>query len=89
MTSTLILRLFNLLNGSQYADFAVNSIKSVLSLPRISYRSNMGREQVLHHVRFSIEYLRHCGLLNHLGQPTNLFGMASHLYVRFTTFLAH
>lgn len=81
LTSTLILRLFNLLEGSNYADFAVQSIKSVMNLPRISHRSDMGRDQVHHHVRFSIEYLRHSGLLNHEGKPTNLFGMAAHLYV--------
>ncbi|KAE9406161.1 P-loop containing nucleoside triphosphate hydrolase protein [Gymnopus androsaceus JB14] len=80
LTSTLILRLFNLLQGSNYADFAVQSIKSIMSLPRISHRSDMGRDQVLHHVRFSIEYLRQSGLLDYEGKPTNLFGMATHLY---------
>ncbi|KAJ3709742.1 hypothetical protein DFJ43DRAFT_1044717 [Lentinula guzmanii] len=80
LTSTFILRLFNLLQGSNYADFAVKSVKSVMNLPRISHRSDMGRDQVLHHVRFSIEYLRRAGLLNHGGKPVNLFGIASHLY---------
>ncbi|KAJ3722132.1 hypothetical protein DFJ43DRAFT_668590 [Lentinula guzmanii] len=80
LTSTFILRLFNLLQGSNYADFAVKSVQSVMDLPRISHRSDMGRDQVLHHVRFSIEYLRRAGLLNHEGKPVNLFGIASHLY---------
>ncbi|KAJ3824101.1 hypothetical protein F5880DRAFT_1562443 [Lentinula raphanica] len=80
LTSTFILRLFNLLQGSEYAEFAVNSVKSVMNLPRISHRSDMGRDQVLHHVRFSIEYLRRSGLLSHEGKPMNLFGIAAHLY---------
>ncbi|KAJ3864645.1 hypothetical protein EV359DRAFT_40572 [Lentinula novae-zelandiae] len=80
LTSTFILRLFNLLQGSNYADFAVRSVESVMNLPRISHRSDMGKDQVLHHVRFSIEYLRRAGLLNHEGKPTNLFGISSHLY---------
>ncbi|KAJ4478505.1 hypothetical protein J3R30DRAFT_3372705 [Lentinula aciculospora] len=80
LTSTFILRLFNLLQGSNYADFAVQSVKSVMNLPRISHRSDMGRDQVLHHVRFSIEYLRRAGLLNEEGKPTNLFGLTSHLF---------
>ncbi|KAJ3744995.1 hypothetical protein DFH05DRAFT_1397236 [Lentinula detonsa] len=80
LTSTFILRLFNLLQGSNYADFAVKSVQSVMDLPRISHRSDMGRDQVLHHVRFSIEYLRRAGLLTHEGKPVNLFGIASHLY---------
>ncbi|KAF9270868.1 P-loop containing nucleoside triphosphate hydrolase protein [Marasmius fiardii PR-910] len=80
LTTTLILRFFNLLAGSGNADFSVNCIKSILNLPRISHRSEFGQDQILHHVRFSIEYLRSSGLLNMKGQPTNLFGMASHLY---------
>ncbi|KAH8804309.1 hypothetical protein DL96DRAFT_1631701 [Flagelloscypha sp. PMI_526] len=80
LTSTLILRLFNLLAGSNSSAFSVTAIQSLLNLPRISHRSTMGRDQVLHHVRFSIDYLRYSGLLNSEGQPTNLFSMASHLY---------
>ncbi|KAJ7225893.1 hypothetical protein GGX14DRAFT_641680 [Mycena pura] len=71
LTSTLILRLFNLLAGSNDSNFAVSAIRSILNLPRISHRSEMGRDQVLHHVRFSIDYLRYSGLLN---------DVASHLY---------
>ncbi|KAL0571221.1 hypothetical protein V5O48_010744, partial [Marasmius crinis-equi] len=80
LTTTLILRFFNLLEGSQNSEFAVQCVQSILDLPRISHRSELGKDQVLHHVRFSIEYLRSSGLLSSKGQPTNLFGMASHLY---------
>ncbi|KAF7347281.1 hypothetical protein MVEN_01483200 [Mycena venus] len=80
LTSTLSLRLMNLLSGSNDAEVAVAAVKSILQLPRISFVSNMGREQVLHHMRFSIEYLRRSGLLNRDGKPMDLFSMAAHLY---------
>jgi hypothetical protein len=82
LTSTLSLRLMNLLNGSGDAKFAMDAVKSILSMPQISFISDMGREQVLHHMRFSIEYLRRSGLLDRNGQPMNLFSLAAHLYVR-------
>lgn len=81
LTSTLILRLFNLLDGSQNSDYAVKAVKSLLSLPHISFNSNIGQNQLLHHLRFSIEYLRQSRLLDKSGQPMNLFAMAAHLYV--------
>ncbi|KAJ7083417.1 hypothetical protein B0H15DRAFT_425762 [Mycena belliarum] len=80
LTSTLSLRLMNLLNGSGDAESAVQAVKSIMSLPRISFISEMGRDQVLHHMRFSIEYLRRSGLLDKDGRPMNLFSLAAHLY---------
>ncbi|KAJ7686854.1 hypothetical protein B0H17DRAFT_1071320 [Mycena rosella] len=80
LTSTLSLRLMNLLNGSNDAEIAVAAVKSILALPRISFISDIGREQVLHHMRFSIEYLRRSGLLDKDGKPMNLFSLAAHLY---------
>lgn len=80
LSSTLSLRLFNLLHGSGYAPFAVDAVKSILRLPQISFGSEIGKEQLLHHLRFSIDFLRHAHLLDHDGQPINLFGVASHLY---------
>ncbi|KAJ6601172.1 hypothetical protein DFH09DRAFT_1257794 [Mycena vulgaris] len=80
LTSTLSLRLMNLLNGSNDAKSAVDAVTSILSLPRISFISDIGREQVLHHMRFSIEYLRRSGLLDKDGNPMNLFSLAAHLY---------
>jgi hypothetical protein len=81
LTSTLTLRLFNLLDGSQNADYAVKAVKSLMSLPHISFYSDIGRSQLLHHLRFSIEYLRQSRLLDNSGQPMNLFALAAHLYV--------
>ncbi|CCM02168.1 uncharacterized protein FIBRA_04246 [Fibroporia radiculosa] len=80
MTSTMVLRLFNLLQGSNNAEVAVRAIDSLLQLPRVSFTSEIGRQQVSHFVRFSIDYLRRAGLLDAEGNPINLFGIAAHLY---------
>lgn len=80
LSSTLALRLFNLLHGSKESDYARTAIRSILRLPQISFGSDVGRVQLLHHVRFSIDYLRRTRLLGASGQPINLFGVASHLY---------
>ncbi|KAI0375726.1 P-loop containing nucleoside triphosphate hydrolase protein [Pilatotrama ljubarskyi] len=80
LTSTMVLRLFNLLQGSNNAPVAQDAIRSMLRLPHISFVSEVGREQLLHHIRFSIDYLRRSGLLDAEGNPINLFGVAAHLY---------
>ena len=80
LTSTLILRLFNLLDGLQNAEYAVK-IRSLMSLPHTSPYSDIGRSQLLHHLRFSIEHLRQSRLLGKTGQPMNLFALAAHPYV--------
>ncbi|CDO68719.1 hypothetical protein BN946_scf184652.g46 [Trametes cinnabarina] len=80
LTSTMVLRLFNLLQGSNNAPVAQDAIRSMLRLPHISFVSEVGREQLLHHIRFSIDYLRRSGLLDEEGNPINLFGVAAHLY---------
>jgi hypothetical protein len=80
MTATMCLRLFNLLQGSNNAEVAISSIKSIMRLPQISFGSPVGRDQLLHHLRFSIDYLRRARLLDQQGRPQNLFGVAVHLY---------
>lgn len=80
LTSTLSLRLFNLLEGSNNADVTVKAIQSLLKLPQISFSSEAGQHQLLHHLRFSIDYLRRSRLLDREGRPMNLFGIAAHLY---------
>jgi len=80
LTSTLTLRLFNLLDGSQFAPVAEKAIKSLLRLPHLSFGSQTGRDQLLHHLRFSIDYLRRARLLDQYGKPMNLFTVANHLY---------
>jgi hypothetical protein len=80
LTSTMTLRLLNLLVGSNDAPVAVNAIRSLLTLPQISVSSQSGRDQILHHLRFSIDYLRRSKLLDAKGIPLNLYGIAAHLY---------
>jgi ATP-dependent RNA helicase DDX60 len=80
LTSTLSLRLFNLLDGSNNAEVAVKSIRSLLTLPQISFSSEVGQHQLLHHLRFSVDYLRRARLLDREGRPMNLFGIAAHLF---------
>ncbi|KAJ7605051.1 hypothetical protein DFH06DRAFT_1275646 [Mycena polygramma] len=80
LTSTLSLRLMNLVTGSNNAETTVAAVKSILELPRISFVSDIGRAQVQHHMRFSVEYLRRAGLLDKTGTPMNLFSLAAHLY---------
>jgi ATP-dependent RNA helicase DDX60 len=80
LTSTLCLRLFNLLEGSDHASVARDAITSMMKLPQISFASDIGQHQLLHHLRFSIDYLRRAHLLDGVGKPQNLFAMAAHLY---------
>lgn len=69
LTTTLSLRLCNLLHGSGGAPSAVRAIKSIMELPQLSVASDIGRHELLHHLRFSIDYLRHNSLLDATGQP--------------------
>ncbi|KAH7332993.1 hypothetical protein B0J17DRAFT_677146 [Rhizoctonia solani] len=80
LTTTLCLRLFNLLTGSDEAPAAVTAIDSFMRLPRLSLSSDQTRNEVLHHMRFSIEYLRRLRLLSNDGHVTALFGAVGHLY---------
>ncbi|KAF5334374.1 hypothetical protein D9611_013536 [Ephemerocybe angulata] len=80
VTSTLVLRLCNLLEESNHAPNVVKAIDALMSLPRVSFSSDVGRDYLVHHIQFSIEYLRRNGLLNEEGKPMNLFAVAGHLY---------
>lgn len=80
ITTTLVLRLFTLLHESKDSPFAVRSINSLLSQPRLYLGGDESRMTVLHHLRFSIEYLRRQYLLDSTGAPLNFAGCVSHLY---------
>ncbi|KAG9121541.1 hypothetical protein FRC07_002452 [Ceratobasidium sp. 392] len=80
LTTTLCLRLFNLLTGSGQAPAAVSAIDSFMRLPRLSVSSDQSREEVLHHMRFSIDFLQRSRLLSSTGQTTALFGIVGHSY---------
>ena len=52
----------------------------MMSQPRLYLDGPSFRDQVLHHLRFSIEYLRRQDLLSTAGAPINFAGLTSHLY---------
>ncbi len=68
MTTTLVLRLHNLLHGSDSSPYSVRTIESLLTLPQLTVGNEMHQEQLLHFVRFSIDYLRRLGLLDPSGR---------------------
>ncbi|KAF2742177.1 P-loop containing nucleoside triphosphate hydrolase protein [Sporormia fimetaria CBS 119925] len=80
ITTTLVLRLFTLLHDSKNSPFAIRSINALLSQPRLYLGGEESKMTVLHHLRFSIEYLRRQYLLDSRGAPLNLAGCVSHLY---------
>ena len=80
MTPTLVLRLLNLLHGPDSAPATVKAVQSLLQMPQIIRGSQEGEHQLLHQLRFSIEYLRRARLVDREGRPMNLFGIAAHLY---------
>ncbi|KAI5803830.1 hypothetical protein EDC01DRAFT_472866 [Geopyxis carbonaria] len=80
ISTSLVLRLFILLNNSNGSPHATTSIRSLLTQPRLVLGGESFREQVLHHLRFSIEYLRRQKLLSATGVPLNFAGITSHLY---------
>jgi hypothetical protein len=80
ITTTLVLRLFTLLNDSKSSPYAKRAINSLLSQPRLYLGGQSFKEQVLHHLRFSIEYLRKNELLGPGGEPVNFTSVVSHLY---------
>lgn len=80
ITTTLVLRLFTLLHSSENSKFAVRSINALLSQPRLYLGGEEAKMTVLHHLRFSIEYLRRQHLLDSQGAPLNFAGAVSHLY---------
>ena len=80
ITTTLVLRLFSLLHDSDNSQYAVQAINSLLSQPRLYLDGPEFKDQVLHHLRFSIEYLRRQDLLSSQGAPINFAGLTSHLY---------
>jgi hypothetical protein len=80
VTTTLTLRLFTLLSESKNSPYAVKAINSLLSQPRLYMGGPAFKDQTLHHLRFSIEYLRRQRLLDSRGGTLNFAGLVSHLY---------
>ncbi|RDW76742.1 putative DEAD/DEAH box helicase [Aspergillus mulundensis] len=80
LTTTLVLRLMTLLHESKASPYAVKAVNSILSCPRIYLGGDESKHTVLHHLRFSIEYLRRNWLLSKEGAPLNFAGIVGHLY---------
>ncbi|BAE56105.1 unnamed protein product [Aspergillus oryzae RIB40] len=80
ITTSLVLRLFILLHESKQSPYAVKAINSILSCPRIYLGGPESKHTVLHHLRFSIEYLRGNYLLDQGGAPLNFSNTIAHLY---------
>ncbi|KAK5112755.1 hypothetical protein LTR62_003853 [Meristemomyces frigidus] len=80
ITTTLVLRLFTLLHESKNSKYAVGAINALLSQPRLYMGGPSFKDQTMHHLRFSIEYLRRQHLLSAGGAPLNFAGLVSHLY---------
>ena len=80
ITTTLVLRLFTLLHESETSEYAIQAINALLSQPRLYMGGENFKQQVLHHLRFSIEYLRKQHLLSSDGRPINFASCVSHLY---------
>ncbi|RFU74346.1 dead deah box helicase [Trichoderma arundinaceum] len=80
ISTTLVLRLFSLLHGSENCNFAVNMVQSLLSQTRLYLGGPESEMSIKHHVRFSIEYLRRQNLLSATGVPINFASIIGHLY---------
>ncbi|KND00093.1 uncharacterized protein SPPG_04434 [Spizellomyces punctatus DAOM BR117] len=80
LSTTLVLRLHQLLSDADAADMGQKMLEEVLTLGRLSIVNPATKQEVLHHLRFSIEYLRRAELLDVNGHPINLAGIVSHLY---------
>lgn len=80
ITTSLVLRLFALLHESGNSPYATKAVDSLLSQPRLYLDGSSFKEQVLHHLRFSIEYLCRQGILSSQGIPASFADMTSTLY---------
>ncbi|GAA5972085.1 hypothetical protein JCM11641_002488 [Rhodosporidiobolus odoratus] len=81
LTTTLLLRLNNLVWGSEAATHPKDGVSTLLDLPKLAVNQASGnRDQTRHFARFAIEYLRRAGLLNEDGTPKTLYGFTSALY---------
>lgn len=80
ISTSLVLRLFGLLHDSGGSEHAKRAINGLLSQPRLYLGGDSFKEQVLHHLRFSIEYLRRQGLLGPGGETLRFAEITGHLY---------
>lgn len=80
LTTTLVLRSLILLHDSGNSSYGQQAVNSLLSQPRLYLGGESFRHQVLHHLRFSIEYLRSQRLIGAKGEPLDFCSCIAHLY---------
>jgi ATP-dependent RNA helicase DDX60 len=81
ITTTLVSRLLQIVVATeQDSDYGRKAVQVLLEQSRISLGFEHSHQQVLHHFRFSIEYLLRQNLINNSGHNVALAGLASHLY---------
>lgn len=80
LTTSLVLQLSQLISGSQAGPFARDTIHALMDEPKFMANGSILSNQVNHHLRFVIEYLRREGLLDVYGNPINLASLTMHLY---------
>lgn len=80
ISASLVLRQLILLHCSKEPEHAKKMINSLLTQDQLVLGGHAPKEQVLHHLRFSIEFLRKQKLIGSTGAPLNFAGMMSHLY---------
>ncbi|RDA83809.1 hypothetical protein CP532_4611 [Ophiocordyceps camponoti-leonardi (nom. inval.)] len=80
LSTTLVLRLLGLMHHTGNSDFAAKAITSLFKQSRICLGGPEARDAMLHHLRFSIEYLRRQKLLSRQCAPINFAGLVGHLY---------
>lgn len=72
LNSTFVLRLMNLLEGSNNSPMARQMITDFLNSTRLSADDPTERDEVLHFFRFTIDYLQRLRLIDAAGKPMNL-----------------
>ena len=80
MSTSLVLRLCILLSNSKDSEHARTTIDTLLRQPRLVLGGESNRQQVLHHLRFSIEFLRRKKLLGAQGESLGFASMVGHLF---------
>jgi len=80
LSTTLSLRLFNVLDGSDNAPAARDAVRGIFGLARLSVSSKTGEAEMRHHFRFSVDYLRRSKLLDEAGKTLLLTNLAAPLH---------
>jgi ATP-dependent RNA helicase DDX60 len=81
ITTTLVSRLLQILTpAGEEGSYGPKAVRGLLEQSRVSFGSDHTHQQVLHHFRFSIEYLLRQNLVNSAGNSVALAGLINHLY---------